>query len=102
MSIPNKSMLNEYSKDSYFCDSFSIKIKYNNQASIEVCLEIATQMPSWIEFLMSIRNWIVSKLGLKDLGGLQDVFREKLGTEYVVGELVGIFTLLSLTGMKLY
>jgi hypothetical protein len=69
MSIPNISMLNEYSKDLYFCDSFSKKIKYNNLTSIEVCLEIATQMPAWIEFLMSMRNWIVSKLGLKDLGG---------------------------------
>jgi hypothetical protein len=69
MSIPNKSMSNEYSKDSYFCGSFSKKIKYNNLTSIEVCLEIATQMPAWIEFLMSMRNWIVSKLGLKDLGG---------------------------------
>ena len=46
MSIPNKSMLNEYSKDLYFCDSFSKKIKYNNQTSIEVCLEIAAQMPA--------------------------------------------------------
>ena len=97
MSIPNKSMLNEYSKDSYFCDSFSKRIKYNNQTSIEVFLEMATQTPTWIEFLMSMRNWTVSKLGLKNLGGLQDVSREKLGTEYVVGERVGIFTLLSLT-----
>jgi hypothetical protein len=30
---------------------------------------------------MSMRNWIVFKLGLKDLGGLQDVSREKLGIE---------------------
>jgi hypothetical protein len=101
MSIPNISMLNEYSKGSYFCDSFSKKIKHNNLTSIEVCLEIATQMPAWIEFLMSMRNWIVSKLGLKDLGGLQDVSRGKLGTEYVVGERVGIFTLLSLTEHEL-
>ena len=97
MSIPNKSVLNEYSKDPYLCDSFSKRIKYNNQTSIEVFLEIATQTPAWIEYLMSMRNWIVSKLGLKNLGGLQDVSREKLGTEYVVGERVGIFTLVSLT-----
>lgn len=97
MSIPNKSMLNEYSKDSYFCDSFSKRIKYSNQTCIEVFLQIATQTPAWVEFLMSMRNWIVSKLGLKNLGGLQNVSREKLGTEYLVGERVGIFTLVSLT-----
>jgi hypothetical protein len=39
MSILNKSMLNEYSKDSYFCDNFSKTIKYNNQTSTEVFLE---------------------------------------------------------------
>ena len=97
MSIPNISMLNEYSKDSYFCDSFSKRIKYNNQTSIEVFLEIATQTPAWIKFLMSMRNWIVSKIGLKNLGALQDVPRGKLATKYVVGERVGIFTLVSLT-----
>ena len=46
---------------------------------------------------MSMRNWIISKPGLKNLGGLQDVSKEKLGIEYVVGERVGIFTLVSLT-----
>ncbi|CAV18717.1 Conserved hypothetical protein [Vibrio atlanticus] len=97
MSIPKKSLLSEYSKNSYFCDSFSKKIKYNNQTAIEVFLEIATQTPTWIAFLMSTRNWVVSKLGLKNLGGLQDVSRDKLGSEYVVGERVGIFTLVSST-----
>ncbi|WKY56795.1 DUF2867 domain-containing protein [Vibrio sp. SNU_ST1] len=97
MSIPKKSILSEYSKNSYFCDSFSKKIKYNNQTAIEVFLEIAAQTPTWIAFLMSTRNWVVSKLGLKNLGGLQDVSRDKLGSEYVVGERVGIFTLVSST-----
>lgn len=97
MSIPKTSLLSEYSKNSYFCDSFSKKIKYSNQTAIEVFLEIATQTPTWIAFLMSTRNWVVSKLGLKNLGGLQDVSRDKLGSEYVVGERVGIFTLVSST-----
>jgi len=70
---------------------------YNNQTAIEMFLEIANQTPHWIAFLMSMRNRVVSKLGLKDLGGLQDVPTGKLGSEYVVGERVGIFTLLSST-----
>ncbi|WP_434339510.1 DUF2867 domain-containing protein [Motilimonas cestriensis] len=97
MPIPNKSILNEYSKGAYFFDSFSKRIKYNNQTAIEVFLETATRTPVWIEFLMSMRNWIVSKLGLKHLGGLQDVPKKKLSTEYVVGERIGIFTLVSIT-----
>jgi len=72
-------------------------VKYNNQTAIEIFLEIATKTPAWIAFLMSMRNWVVSKLGLKNLGGLQDVSQDKLGSEYVVGERVGIFTVVSLT-----
>lgn len=97
MSIPHQSALNEYSKGSYFSDSFSKKIKYNNQTAIEVFLEIAEQTPDWIDFLMSMRNKVVSKLGLKDLGGLQYVPQEKQAADYVVGERVGIFTLVSAT-----
>jgi hypothetical protein len=97
MSIPKKSILSEYSKNSYFCDSFSKKIVYNNQSAIEVFLEVASQTPTWIAFLMSMRNSVVSKLGLKDLGGLQDIPRDKLASEYAVGERVGIFTLVSST-----
>ncbi|MCW8349271.1 DUF2867 domain-containing protein [Vibrio sp. ZSDZ65] len=97
MSIPKKSILSEYSDNSYFCDSFSKKIAYNNQSAIEVFLEIASQTPTWIAFLMSMRNSVVSKLGLKDLGGLQDIPRDKLASEYAVGERVGIFTLVSST-----
>lgn len=46
--------------------------------------------------MMFMRNWFLFKLGLKNLGGLQDVPKEKLGTEYIVGERVGIFMLVSL------
>ena len=97
MSIPKKSLLNEYSIGSYFSDSFSKRIKYNNQTAIDVFLEIATQTPDWVAVLMSMRNSIVSKLGLKNLGGLQDVSGDKLGSDYAVGERVGIFTLVSVT-----
>jgi len=97
MPVPTKSILNEYSEGSYFCDSFSKKVKYNNQTAIEIFLEIATKTPTWIALLMSMRNWVVSKFGLKNLGGLHDISQDKLGSEYAIGERVGIFTLVSLT-----
>ncbi len=74
-----------------------IAFRQDNQTAMDVFLEIAAQTPAWIAFLMSMRNWVVSKLGLKHLGGLQDVSRVKLASEYAVGERAGIFTLVSLT-----
>ncbi|WP_413699933.1 DUF2867 domain-containing protein [Psychromonas sp. KJ10-10] len=97
MPIPTKSILSEYSKGSYFEDSFSRRIKNNNQTAIEVFLEIVNQTPTWVSFLMSMRNWVVSKFGLKNLGALQDVSQDKSSSEYLVGERIGIFTLVSLT-----
>ena len=97
MPIPKQSKLSEYSKGAYFSDSFSRKIKYNNQSAIDVFLEISAQTPAWIEFLMSMRNRIVSKFGLKNLGGLQDISPDKIGSSYAVGERVGIFTLVSIS-----
>lgn len=81
MSIPKHSKLFAYAKGAYFADSFSREIPNNNQTALDVYLEIAKQTPAWVSFLMATRNRIVSRLGLKHLGRLQDaVSKEKAQT----------------------
>lgn len=46
---------------------------------------------------MNLRNRVVGYVGLKNLGGLSQLHPNKASSEYVVGERVGIFTLISKT-----
>lgn len=95
MAIPKHSKLFDYSKGAYFADTFSRKIAYNNQTALDVYLEIAKQTPAWVSFLMAMRNRIVSMLGLKHLGRLQDATSTESPANVTIGERIGIFTLLS-------
>lgn len=95
MAIPKHSKLFDYSKGAYFADTFSRKIAYKNQTAIDVYLEIAKQTPAWVSFLMAMRNRIVSMLGLKHLGRLQDATSTESPANVTIGERIGIFTLLS-------
>jgi Protein of unknown function (DUF2867) len=46
---------------------------------------------------MRVRNRVVGYVGLKNLGGLSQLQLNKRSSEYVAGERVGIFTLISKT-----
>ncbi|EHZ7431697.1 DUF2867 domain-containing protein [Vibrio cholerae] len=93
MTVPKHSKLFDYAKGAYFADSFSCEIHNNNQTALDVYLEIAKQTPTWISFLMTTRNRIVSMLGLKHLGRLQDAVAIENVAGVKVGERIGIFTL---------
>ncbi|WP_337917057.1 DUF2867 domain-containing protein [Vibrio cholerae] len=93
MTVPKHSKLFDYAKGAYFADSFSREIRNNNQTALDVYLEIAKQTPRWVSFLMTTRNRIVSMLGLKHLGRLQDAVATENVAGVKVGERIGIFTL---------
>ncbi len=93
MSIPEHSKLFNYAKGAYFADSYSREIANNNQTALDVYLEIARQTPAWVSLLMAARNRIVSMLGLKHLGRLQDASSAENPANISVGERIGIFTL---------
>ncbi|MCP4324689.1 MAG: DUF2867 domain-containing protein [Alteromonadales bacterium] len=95
--IPDKSKISSYATDAYFADCFTSVIRYENQPALDIFLSISSSTPSWINFLMSIRNKIVSKLGLKNLGVLSDIDHDKPAADYKVGDRVGIFVLHSNT-----
>lgn len=97
MGMPRDSRLSGFLQGAYFHDCHSTRISYHDETALELYLTLASRTPSWINSLMRLRNKIVSKLGLKDLGVLGDFDQSKSITDYHVGDRIGIFTLLSNT-----
>ncbi|MCE2572471.1 DUF2867 domain-containing protein [Motilimonas eburnea] len=101
MSIPSQSQLFDYAKGAYFADSFTREISYQGQTALDIYLEVASQTPAWIAFLMELRNRIVATLGLKHLGRLQDAALPEAGVQPRVGERLGIFSLISISDSEI-
>jgi len=91
--IPPNSKISSYVDGAYFADCHSTVMNYENQSALDIFLQQARDMPSWINALMSVRNQVVSMLGLKNLGSFSDLEQGKTGPDYKVGDRVGIFTL---------
>lgn len=97
MNIPKQSALYDRTHDAYFYDSYSVQSEYNQQTAMELFINAATQSPAWVDALMKVRNSVVSKLGLKDLGALSQIDKTKPSHAYAKGDRVGIFTVVSNT-----
>ncbi len=91
--IPAQSNVYQYVHNAYFADGFSSLTQYENQSALEVYLALIQKTPAWVNKLMSLRNMVVAKFGLKSEGYLTDINPEKLSSDYKVGDKVGIFTL---------
>jgi len=91
--IPTKSVVSQHLHEAYFFDGFSSFTRYENKSALEMYLSLIHKTPNWVNILMSLRNKVVSKLGLKNLGHLADVEKNKLSSDYKIGDRVGIFTL---------
>jgi len=91
--IPTKSSMYQYVHDASFADGFSSLTSYENQSALDMYLSLVQETPVWINMLMSLRNKVVSKFGLKDLGHLAEIEPSKLSSDYKIGDRVGIFIL---------
>lgn len=88
MHFPQQSKLKPLSEDAYFADSFSRDISYTGESALALYVAMAHNIPAWVVGAMKLRNWVVSKLGLKDLG----TFETPQKTNYKTGDRAGIFT----------
>lgn len=95
MNAPKNTMLQDSLKSAYFWDSYSVKTKYDNQTALDIYLAIAKNTPSWVIQLMTLRNWFVSKLGLKDLGKINEFEHRNSSEDYKAGDTIGIFKLVA-------
>ncbi|WP_038210913.1 DUF2867 domain-containing protein [Vibrio orientalis] len=96
MELPANADIHPYLPQSYFADSHSIELSYRGESALEIYFEMVSRTPKWVNFLMDLRNRIVSKLGLKHLGRMADLDQNKPVEDYKVGDQVGIFSIVSL------
>ncbi len=94
--IPVESQLFTQLKDAYYSDAYS----YTEQSTLtamQIWLSQVATIPNWVNLLMTARNSIVSRLGLKHLGQIGDIDKSKAASAYLVGDSVGIFTIKSIS-----
>ena len=92
---PAKSEIESLLPGTYFHDAWAILAAEPNLDALGQFLRVFKKTPMWIEHLMAIRNRAVSVFGLKNLGGLSQIDTAKQESEYIPGDRVGIFTLIS-------
>lgn len=95
MNRPKNTRLQDTLASAYYWDSYSVKIKYDNQTALDIYLTIAKNTPLWVIQLMNLRNGIVSKLGLKNLGNINEFEHRASSESYKIGDTIGIFKLIA-------
>lgn len=84
----------------HFWDAWAVAIDADTAAPppvLELYLATARRTPAWVDACMTLRNRVVRRLGLKDLGRLSDLLAGQHAADYRAGDRVGIFTLIEQT-----
>ncbi|UAB69417.1 DUF2867 domain-containing protein [Vibrio sp. SCSIO 43132] len=97
MTFQSDARIHQFASESYFRDTFTTLIENRGESAMEVYLRLVSTTPSWVNQLMDARNRIVGLFGLKNLGRLTDVLPNKTANEYQAGDMVGIFSLHSIS-----
>ena len=84
-SLPQNSILKDTKKAVDYIDSYSFETTNNNLSMSELYILIFSTTPKWVDYLLRLRNKIVSVFGLKT--------EEKKQTHanFSIGDKVGIF-----------
>lgn len=97
VAVPAESRISRETAGAYFCDAFEVALRPNEQTALELYLSAVRTTPRWIESMMALRNRVVALFGLKNLGAMSAVDRDRDPASYRVGDRVGIFNILSLS-----
>ncbi|MDM5175971.1 DUF2867 domain-containing protein [Massilia sp. DJPM01] len=95
--IPASSAIAASLPGAYFHDAWAITPDDPGATALELFLQVSSSTPGWVNTLMSLRNRVVAKLGLKNLGTLSALDPAKPASAYQPGDRVGIFTLFANT-----
>jgi len=88
--IPPDSQIFTQLAGAYYSDAYSYK-EPSDKTAMAIWLSHVATIPNWVNALMSARNNIVSRLGLKHLGHIGDIDTHKAASDYQIGDRVGIF-----------
>ncbi|GGX99740.1 DUF2867 domain-containing protein [Massilia dura] len=92
--VPAASRLHGATASAHFHDSYRMALAPDPRSALQFYLDTVVHTPRWVDRLMALRNAIVSRLGLKDLGALGAIDRARPASAYRPGDRIGIFTLL--------
>lgn len=95
--VPAPSALAKSLSDAYFHDAWAIAPADGNASALAMFLNVTAGTPGWVNTLMTLRNRVVSLVGLKNLGTLSGLDPHKPASAYRIGDRVGIFTLFANT-----
>jgi hypothetical protein len=94
--VPPFSALQASLPTAYFHDCYTVDLPPDDRSPLALYLSVVARTPGWIDFLMRVRNQVVARLGLKDMGALSGIDRSKPAEAYRIGDQAGIFKLLAL------
>jgi hypothetical protein len=95
--IPSNSQLSKQLAQANFFDAHCMDNPHPDLHALELWIRIIERAPAWTNAAMRMRNAIVKRLGLKDLGVFSEVDRKKPIEAYAVGDQIGIFKILYLS-----
>ena len=95
--VPTGSEINKRLAGARYYDCYAITVPNDGRSALGYFLTAISNTPSWVNSLMTLRNKTVLLFGLKDLGGMGNFDSKKPDTDYLPGDRVGIFTLISNT-----
>jgi hypothetical protein len=93
--LPNSCRLYAERGRASFCDAFEADLTDASLSALEIALRYMRATPQWVEALLSVRNWAVAPLGLRDSGPMGGV-SDKPAAAYAPGERLGVFTIRSI------
>lgn len=94
--VPPFSALQSILSTADFFDCHSVELPPDARSPLELYLNVVARTPRWVDFLMAVRNKVVGRLGLKDMGALSRIDLDKPAQAYRIGDRAGIFKLLEL------
>ncbi|TNC96820.1 MAG: hypothetical protein FD121_1061 [Gallionellaceae bacterium] len=97
IAVPAGSEINNRLAGASYYDCYAITVPNDGRSALGYFLTAISNTPSWVNSLMTLRNKTVLLFGLKDLGGMGDFDAAKKDSDYLPGDRVGIFTLISNT-----
>jgi hypothetical protein len=98
--VPAESALRGMLAGADFHDAYRCPLNDQALTPVEIFIRAAKRDAAWVSWLMSMRNFIVRQLGLKDVGAMT-VADGKPASAYRAGDRLGIFSILSIAENEL-
>lgn len=95
MVVPQGSQIVSYLPRAFFADCWTVSVPSKNITAMTLYIESMRRMPSWANGLMRLRNKIWATIGIKNLGSFNEILHLKHACDYIEGDRVGIFTVVT-------